>query len=535
MEVVGIGDPSRTPNSESKVLKALAEIDDPRSLAFHSVAWLGLRSDRQSDGEADFVIADGACGILVIEVKGGGIDLNSGQWFSTDAKGIRHQIKNPFEQAKASKHALLRYIKSVDPSLARRISFSHAVLFPDITCDFDALGPACPKAIVIDRLGLRDLSASLKSVFAHWGAAAGPTAADRGQLRGLLAPTIAVSRKLRDVVADTEKEILRLTTDQIQAMQGMRRNRRLIVLGGAGTGKTILAVERARQLREAGSRTLLVCFNRPLMDRLRSELKGSSVDVETYHTLCSRVLEKARTKYPSPQDERWWRESSGEALFEASSSLDIAYDAILVDEAQDFDGSWLEALECLLSSRADSVFIVHGDGHQELWSRGWGEWCTSKSWPIFELSTNCRNSSQIAAHVAKVFADPVCCLGAQGPEPVFHKLDIAKHGLVEVVGLIGQLLREGRLEPSQIAVLSSSRDIASSLHSTFVEDIPFGPIGTRGLVADTIHRFKGLEATCVVVILSGDAEEEDRRMLRYVAYSRASSVLHVFSKRGGAA
>jgi hypothetical protein len=70
-----------------------------------------VRSGRPGDGEADFVAVHPSHGIIVIEVKGGGIEVDQGRWMSTDRNGVQHAIKNPFEQAAASKHDLLRFLQ----------------------------------------------------------------------------------------------------------------------------------------------------------------------------------------------------------------------------------------------------------------------------------------------------------------------------------------------------------------------------------------------------------------------------------------
>jgi hypothetical protein len=98
----------------------------------HSVAWQSTRNGRQGDGEADFVAVHPEHGLLVIEVKGGGVTVDNGRWFSTDQRGCAfHPIKNPFEQAVGSKHALVRFVSEVAPS-SGWVQAGHAVAFPGL-------------------------------------------------------------------------------------------------------------------------------------------------------------------------------------------------------------------------------------------------------------------------------------------------------------------------------------------------------------------------------------------------------------------
>ena len=537
MQVVQIRPDSELPKSELRVIAALKRFDVPHCLALHSIAWQGIRSNRQGDGEADFVILDGDRGILVLEVKGGGIEMVDGAWFSTNARGERNPIKNPFEQARASKHALLKYLTDTQPQIARDASIVHAVAFPDVTCDFAWLGPDSPRAIVIDRADLADTPAAIARIFDHWKTRRGPDASQRTVLKAALAPTVTVRRLLRDVVRDTEDELLRLTDEQVKAFDCVRRNRKLITLGGAGTGKTVLAVERARQLSNAGGSTLLVCFNRPLRDQLRRALPGTSVVVETFHSLCTSTFDKVKVEYPAIQDSTWWESKAAEQLVDVWGTR-ASFDAIVVDEGQDFAENWLDALECLLSSRDDSVHAVYGDAHQTLWQRGWQQWMARHDWPQFELFKNCRNSAPISKQVATVFGDQADTLGPSGADPVFHRLDVRREGVAPVVALVERAIREEGLHPSQIAVITSNRDLAQKVQQSMAGDVPFGSLDAPAgdfPIADTIHRFKGLEASFVITVFGpevGDGRDVGVQELKYVAYSRPTAVLHVFSPKG---
>jgi hypothetical protein len=253
-----------SPRSECKVRDSLSAIDD--LVILHSVAWQSRRNGQQSDGEADFILLVPKHGILVLEVKGGGIEVVSGAWYSTDSDYIRHPIKNPFEQAKDSKYALFTYLKGIDPSFGR-IPIVHGVAFPDITVD-RILGLNAPRAIVLDRIDLASPSMAMERIFGHWGKTYPLSRNEIDRLVALLAPTVRVRRLLRDDVADAERALIVLTSEQVRILQSLRRIKKAVILGGAGTGKTVLAVEKARQLTASGFRTLLLCYNAPLKQHL---------------------------------------------------------------------------------------------------------------------------------------------------------------------------------------------------------------------------------------------------------------------------
>jgi hypothetical protein len=61
--------------------------------------------------------------------------------------------------------------------------------------------------------------------------------------------------------------------------------------GGAGTGKTLLAVEKVRQLAKMDLTVLLLCYNRPLADTLALGLQDEPrVLALSFHQLCDRRI-----------------------------------------------------------------------------------------------------------------------------------------------------------------------------------------------------------------------------------------------------
>src|SRR5262249_45704755 len=104
------------------------------------------------------------------------------------------------------------------------------------------------------------------------------------RLESLVAPTFALPARLGGVVRDGGQEGDRLTAEQFTVLDQLARNRRVLVTGSAGTGKTMLALEKARRLARFGANTLLTCFNRPLAEHLARAAAGiSGLTVLNYH------------------------------------------------------------------------------------------------------------------------------------------------------------------------------------------------------------------------------------------------------------
>ena len=100
---------------------------------YRNVAWLTKAPAQEPrDGEADLVIAHPELGIMVIEVKGGGIQRVGGRWESVDRGGTAHPIKDPFAQVTREMHSLKRIAEARPDWAAHDVRFCRAVAFPDI-------------------------------------------------------------------------------------------------------------------------------------------------------------------------------------------------------------------------------------------------------------------------------------------------------------------------------------------------------------------------------------------------------------------
>jgi hypothetical protein len=513
---------NETPDSELKVRSALIQI--PNLIVFHSIEWQSKRNGRQSDGECDFVVLIPTKGILLLEVKGGGVHLNEGKWHTINRHGIVATIKNPFEQAMASKHALLAYFKATIPKLSS-IPIFHAVCFPDITVPPNSpLAMDSPRQIILDRGDLDYLQDGLERVAKHWEAAYRALPEEIVEVTNLLAPTITIKRKLKDDLADASQSLVTLTSQQVDRLWSLNKCKKAIIIGGAGTGKTMLAVEKARRVSRNGFSTLLVCYNAPLCEFLSKEVSDTKIEVQTYHSLVARELKKAKMKIPIPYSQQWFETDSPYSLLSAIESNGTRFDAILIDEAQDFGMEWIDSMKAMLTDTS-SLFYLFADSHQDLYTRGW---VFPKDLPEFVLDTNCRNTNQIASKVCKVFSDEIRCTGIVGPEPVFHEVPRQDQFSTRIARLLETLIYEGELKPDQIIVLSDSIDIIEELRRMQIDEHMLTDLNGIGIPIETVYRFKGLEREVVILALTNNCLERDFKALAYVGMSRAKGGLHVF-------
>ncbi|HEU5342411.1 NERD domain-containing protein/DEAD/DEAH box helicase [Edaphobacter sp.] len=518
-EYIGLGADDPSENSERIVASCLRSLSSQWTV-LHHVSWQSLRDGRQGDGEADFLLLHPKKGLIVLEVKGGGIQVENGRWCTTDRYGHVRTIKNPYEQATASKHALVSWLAA--RGFTGLVRVGHAVVFPHLST-LPVIGPMASPAITLAMPELERIESSIGRCVKHWKLDSTLSEKELRQLVALLAPTIRINRSLAVESGEAEKRVLTLTAEQISVFAGLRAHRGGLIVGGAGTGKTVLAIACALQLARDGFRTLLVCYNELLGNQLSEALKGSErLVVSTFHSLCMREARKAGIPIVPNQDDSWWEVAAPDILLQAIEKNDEHFDAIVVDEAQDFAPLWLDTLRLLLNSPADAPFFVFADLKQDLRQR---QSIQEAEYPfVWELTVNLRNTEPIAQKVSQAIGAHITPNGASGPLPSWRFSDHAQ-GVGPVLDAVEALLDSG-FGPHNIVVLCVSASTVASLRSHTIGSYSFGSWKSKGVPVETVHRFKGLESEALVLVLA-ETDAYSLQVSGYIGMSRARSVLVV--------
>jgi hypothetical protein len=343
-----------------------------------------------------------------------------------------------------------------------------------------------------------------------------------------------------------------------------------VVYGVAGSGKTILLIARAKMLAEdPEKRVLVLCFNKVLASSLRAMLAGRrNVDVFHFHAW------GARHGVRFGED----AENYGERFLDVlkRSEGDAAgYDAVLVDEAQDFACSWFGCAKEALKEPEDGDLIIVGDGSQSLYrSRpfAWKDAGVNARGRVinlkFDLDRNYRNTAEILA-AAQSFAGSATADGEDvalrsmkvspglalrhGPWPRIIRADSRAAETELIITLVRQWISEfpgplagGRpLAPGDIGILyprlrQSDRHTLEALCAGLAElgavrlsgEGATGSPAGEGIKISTIHSAKGLRFNAVILMWADllpsgfeDRDEDSERKLLYVGLTRAEDVL----------
>ncbi len=545
--------------AERLVVDRLRAVLGPDVEVLHDLHWLTKERAYIREGEADVVIADPERGFLVMEVKSGEVRRDeTGRWFAG-----RELDRSPFEQARDSQHALIRKLRELPnaPSGSSPIS-GHAVAFPDVELDsmrgrFGQLDPASSVELIADQsdfldtdAGHRELEAFVAHAFELWSGKANDVRPGQvwvDLLRSMTTSPFVLRPMLRNEIAAAEPEVVELTTGQFDVLHMLSGVRRASIVGGAGTGKTMLAAEKARRLANEGFETLLVCFNSPLSAMLADEVEAVSwatgrLQVKTFHQLCEDLGREAGVlpARPTPVPQDWWDRTLPGALDDAIAKLGPRYHAIVVDEGQDFADGWLLSLNELLFDGRDDVLYVFHDPAQAIYR---DDVVAGLGLLEFPLDKNCRNAQPIHELVAKLGGEGMAHLALRddGRPPELIEADGEAATLEALRKVLHRLRVEEEVPPWDIAVLTGSRLDSSAVWRTrrfgnevlgnaavddagqnlglAAHDVPELPSDV--ILCDTIRRFKGLERPVIVLVELSETDPAKLRRLLYVGASRA--------------
>lgn len=546
---------------ERDVCRALLTGLDSTCEVFHSYPWLRpARGDwankRLIEGEVDFVILHPGWGIMVLEVKGGPIIYNpqNRAWGRTLPSGGVRRIKDPFEQARKSMHELADQIvaSSFPGAYLLPGAFGYAVVLPD--CEIaGALPPGVDRSILFTCKDLPSLGDKVIQLFRQWSGRDKPSLSDSEamQLRAGLLPAMKPLSVLWRRHAQQEEQLLRLTGQQQVAMLGLNRSPRVVVEGPAGSGKTMLAIARARRFAEQGERVLYVCYNKALAESLAERAGGTEgvakkvtadsagqLTIRHFHGLANDLCSQAGMDFHPPADrggeatEKFWCEEAPLRMMEALEKVPIRYSAIVVDEGQDFRANWWPALELLDEKREQGRLYVFYDRHQNLFS----EEVTVPDLPVrYELPANCRNTRKIAGACGSVrgIDMPVWKSAPPGDAPRILEWSSPEDCRLKAEAIVQDWLRKGGLKPDQIAILGpnsmpkSCFAGVSRIGTTALSHNPAQWRQGKAVLYSSVRGFKGLEADAVIIVDVVGMSRQFGEADLYVGCSRAKHQLVV--------
>lgn len=541
-------------NAEKKVFElfqSAPNIDD--WIVLHS---LGISNHKtQVYGEIDFLVLAPDLGLFALEVKGGRVSRTNGIWSFTNRYGETNtRSKGPFEQARDGIHSVIESLKPkarVKGNDISRILYGSGVLFPDI--EFDYGGIEAERYEVFDiRNGsnikefIEELASGTKRKLEDKHGTnlniRNPSRSDIRFIADLLRGDFDRVAPLSIELDEIDRELIVLTEEQYKCLDQLEDNKRCVIQGPAGTGKTLLALEAAKKAVAKGHKVALFCFNRNLGQYLEKYFQNQNENVrpEYVGTLHKFLVEFLNTKNiyvaEDPSHPRYFDEILPNKFIEHMINSEHLFDYLIIDEAQDLiTENYLDVFDLILLrgfNRGNWTFF--GDfSMQAIYSNNmvWEDMRaileSRTGFGYFRLTVNCRNTAPIQNVVCQVaqLAENVYAHSLVKGLPVdFLIYNSGSEQLKKLEHLLMQLIK-GKVLKSEITILSPKimdTSIASLIRNFTIvnlKDLPESEISFS-----TIQSFKGLENK--VIILTDIGNLSNKKLL-YIALSRARVRLFV--------
>lgn len=472
------------------------------------------------DIEIDFILV-GTAGVLVLEVKGGNVAINDGIWQSN-----KHVLpEDPFKQARRHFYGLWELINS-NTSVKNTVGY-YAVAFPGISINkpldatypmamyFDSRFGQAPEKFIDGVIELSHQQHGAKSL----------SSAKVKEIKELLVPNY--NDYITDLTTSNDEKILKLSEEQLIVLAGLVDVKRMVIQGPPGSGKTILAVEQAIQNEKNEIKTLFVCYNRTLANKLRAILLSRIGHEPKY------VIFETLTYIKSHIKER-----------------DFEY--LIADEAQDYmnDEGVLALDDYMLGGLDNCRFRIFCDQNQDLYRSinylFLNELLNRDDVVVYSLNYNYRNTAHIIVY-ANILSSLSCGNIRNNPigeRPNLIPIPYISDGKVDwdeytvsISKTINSLIDEGYL-PGDIAIVTNMQMYKSVLRDTddirikngikliHCTDVKWNnDLNKQGIIYGSVYELKGIDSKVAIVI---DAFKSSAVSETLVSLTRARSKLIVF-------
>lgn len=520
---------------EGEIYYALSKLPDDFTV-IHSYKMLDIVDGNAIEQrEADFIVFNRKLGILVIEAKAGRIRCENGEWLYGSGVSMRRH-GGPYRQADSIKWKLINRFEDVGlRELCNRCKVAHAVWLPSLGAHelgFIDYSPEASRDITLCKTDLGDPTEQIVRIMSM-DVGGRETRLSNAEAKEVLhkvllpefdiVPTNSVDYRYNDFV------FARLLDSQARVLNFIKDQKTAVINGAAGTGKTLIAIERARQAACTG-RVLFLCFNSLLKEEITRRCNDvPEIDVYTIPGYACKVCNSLEPNYASLTEE----------LMEHPDSF--PYQHIVIDEGQDFglkaieDAMVLETLRSIVDSRPESTMYLFYDKRQFVQGSTMPSFLMDADCKL-TLYVNCRNTEAIEKS----------SLSALGEAHGFRMQAMARLGKPPLLMIDCDAVAQEAFVDKHIDLLKNAgiNDIVvitcktlenSKLSSCFTGDQSLKRWKGQKVPVHTVRKIKGMEAAAVIMIDVDQALWEQPSMsympepgtLFYTAASRARHELRI--------
>lgn len=543
-------------NAERKIFEWFR--DDPETEGWVVLHSLGIANHRTVlYGELDFIVIAPKLGVFALEVKGGRIRRENGVWHFINKYGqTSTKVRGPFEQANEGIFSLFDSVKKKcgANSHLNKLLFGTGVMFPDYIFDVDDFDGE--QWQVFDQNDGKNISGFIKRLSKNtkrkWEEKYGTINPEKlpdtktvkefsNLLRGDFDKVVSISTQINYA----EEALISLTEEQLKCLDQLEDNSRCLIQGPAGTGKTLIAIEEVKKSVAKGEKVAFFCYNTMLGNWLKSyfDLMDESLRPEfvgTFHSFMYKLVNSADIDNHYTNDgniNKFYREEMPLIALEALEKVDISFDKIVVDEAQDLlNSDYLDVMDMAIKGGISrGKWSMFGDFEMQAIFNGgdspekmMGILEERTSFIKYKLKINCRNTKPIGNEIKYI-------TGFDNSNYLWTKIDgppvnyITYKSIEEQKDKLEELLaklKSEKVDESIISILSPVKRENSVVDMLSTAKVKEYKTGARDCISfSTIQAYKGLENSLIILT---DIESFENEKLLYVGLSRARTALYVF-------
>lgn len=499
-------------------------------MVFHSMTITTTEGDIIEQSETDFVIFHPRKGILCVEAKAGRAHYEDGEWKYGNGDSMPHD--GPFCQASGNMFNLMEYFKAKGyDKIQKRCKFLYAVWFPSVPLDRlnkVELPSNAPLDIIITKESFDNIEEKIDHIFEYSFMSKRQTNLSENDIDIIVNNVLAPSFDLVSMVEviDNHRQIVfkKMLSEQVLLLNYLEEQNQAVINGLGGTGKTIMAIEKAKKHARNGERVLFLCYNKRLKEYLQNTYTIENV---SFYTIDGFACYLCGTLEP---DYKLFK-SMLETMYCESS---FPFQHVIIDEGQDFgreDISECELISLLKDNAIDDEsrkgsFYMFYDKNQMVQSREIPSYIQDAECRL-TLYRNCRNTKHIATTALRLLNSDkqpkVFDAAIEGTLPNMYIVESNDKALEALNLILDDYINNGSTD----IVILTCKTVEKSILTKEVSKQTYLYKGRKFLFT-TCRKFKGLEADVVILIdVDGDnlRNQDDKNL--YVGASRAKYDLSI--------
>jgi hypothetical protein len=556
--------------TEYEVYNKLKDLSDDFQI-FCGPKFLRKNSQGQiRDGEySDFIIIHKQKGVLFLECKGGQITYNSEEvrWYQ-NGKQLK---KSPLKQASDGKFALTGLLGSKfyrDKININEIPSIHGAIFPNTPKIKNiSYGTDIQPEMILWANDYDDLEINILKLLEL-----------NKSGNEINEDTISLIQRILygETLQSPFKEILKLgehrqdlefDQDQQSFLLSVFKNKKMIVEGLAGTGKTIIAAKIASHEDFKDKKVLILTKTKGLSqflkmlarDRSNKDFRVYAIDQFVKKTAMRLNFPMAHLKKGASQDEldEYFNNYEPQICSQMFEKFpDQKFDLLIIDEAQDFDKNWFKPLNDIVSDSGQIFFFY--DPLQTTIKNSISKILREPdkiNFPVFNFNANYRNSSSISNFLQKLITNYFSEFNLsyskhskdnEGKQPELIEANSFDEIINQTIIKVKHLIENEKFKPRDIGVLGVDSMLPSKYGSfksmtkeltklglkvinAWDYSLPYmDPNEENDISFSDIRSFKGLEKRIIILVNFKEINKENVEKI-YTGLSRARGELIVIT------